>query len=182
LKFKETSTAQQKKRSQYFCIPTSETPPFFQSPKKAQKLHFYVFKKKTKSKSISLKSHIRGRNPLYRLKPEFGKKNLEIQRNQPGPAKKKVPVFSNSHQRDPPFFPKPQNSAKYTVQRFFFFFKNTKKTSPKKKRGPDAFTDAYRSVLKNPYKKNTFCWLAQISFFFRFLDASRIADHLENAA
>jgi hypothetical protein len=80
--------------------------------------------------------------------------------------KKKVPVFANSHQRDPPFFPKPQKSAKITVL-LFFFKKNTKKTSPKKKykKGPDAFTDAYRSVLKSPYKKKKL-FVGSHNFFF----------------
>jgi len=97
--------------------------------------------------------------------------------------KKKVPVFANSHQRDPPFFSKAQKGAKITVLTFFFK-KNTKKTSPKKKykKGPDAFTDAYRSVLKSPYKKKNFLLRNTNFIFFRFLDASRIADHLENAA
>ena len=52
----------------------------------------------------------------------------------------------------------------------------------KKKRGPDEFTDAYRSVLKTPHKKNNFLLGFTIFDFIRFLDASRIADHLENAA
>ena len=169
MKFKGTSPAQQKKKVPVFSNSHQRDPLFFPKPQKGAKITVLRFLKKTKSKAISLKSHIRGRNPLYRLKPGYGKKVVEVQRRQPGPAKKKVPVFANSHQRNPPFFPKAQKSAKITVLRFFLK-KNTKKTSPKKKykKGPDAFTDAYRSVLKSPYKKKTFCCVAQISFFYAF--------------
>ena len=65
----------------------------------------------------------------------------------------------------------------------FFQKKNEKnKSDLKKNRAGTAFTDAYRSVLKSPYKKKNFLLRRGIFDFFRFLDASRIADHLENAA
>ena len=71
-----------------------------------------VFFLKKKSKAIGLKSHIRGRNPLYRRKPEFGKKVLGIQGNQPCPAKKSSHYFLDSHQRNPAFFQKPKTAPK----------------------------------------------------------------------
>ena len=55
----------------------------------AQKLQFYVFfsqKKQEKNKPEFKKKE--GRNPLYCHQPAFGKKMLEIQGNQPSPAKK----------------------------------------------------------------------------------------------
>jgi hypothetical protein len=65
------------------------------------------------SKAISLKSKFRGRNPLYRLKPEFGKKVLEIQRNQPGPTKKKGPsIFRIPTSETLPFFQSPKKAQK----------------------------------------------------------------------
>jgi hypothetical protein len=115
LKFKEPARTSKKKRVPVFSNSHQRDPPFFPKPQKGAESTVLRFQKKTKSKAISLKSHIRGRNPLYRHKPEFGKKVIEIQRRQPGPAKKKVPVFANSHQRNPSFFPKAQKSAESTV-------------------------------------------------------------------
>jgi hypothetical protein len=129
LKSKETSPAQQKKVPTIFWIPTSETPPFFKSPKRRRNYGSRFKKKKKKGKAISLKNHIRGRNPVYRRKPEFGKKIREIQGNQLCPVEKKFPVFLNSHQRKPRLFSKSQNGDEITVLRFFFK-KKTKKTSP----------------------------------------------------
>jgi hypothetical protein len=156
LESKETSPAQQKKVPTIFWIPTSETPPFFKSPKRRRN-YGSRFKKKKKGKAISLKYHIRGRNPVYRRKPEFGKKIREIQGNQLCPVEKKFPVFLNSHQRKPRLFSKSQNGDEITVLRFFFKKKNEKNKSDfKKNRAGTPFTDAYRSVLKSPYKKKNF--------------------------
>jgi hypothetical protein len=83
---------------------------------------------------ISLKSHIRGRNPLYRLKPEFGKKVLEIQRNQPGPVKKKrSQYFRIPTSETPPFFQKPKTAQKLQFSVFFSKKKIRKKQARKKK-------------------------------------------------
>ena len=109
-----------KKSSHYFLDSHQRNPAFFQKPKTAPKLRFSVLGGEKKGKAISLKYHIRGRNPVYRRKPEFGKKIREIQGNQLCPVEKKFPIFLNSHQRKPRLFSKSQNGDEITVLRFFF--------------------------------------------------------------
>jgi hypothetical protein len=111
LKFEGTQPCWAEKIFHYFWIPTSQSTTNLKKSKTAQELRFSFYKKK-KSKAISLKSHIRGRNPLYRRKPEFGKKVLGIQGNQPCPAKKSSHYFLDSHQRNPAFFQKPKTAPK----------------------------------------------------------------------
>jgi hypothetical protein len=148
----------------------------------AQKLQFYVFfsKKKTKKTSPNLKRKRAG-TPYTATNQHSAKKCLKFRGTSP-PQRKKVPSIFEFQQAKPlPFSKSPKWPRNYSST--FFFQKKKKKQAPKKKkRGPDAFTDAYRSVLKNPYKKKTFCCVREISFFFSFLDASRNADHLDNAA
>ena len=111
LKFEGTQPCWAEKIFHYFWIPTSQSTTNLKKSKTAQELRFSFFFLK-KSKAIGLKSHIRGRNPLYRRKPEFGKKVLGIQGNQPCPAKKSSHYFLDSHQRNPAFFQKPKTAPK----------------------------------------------------------------------
>jgi hypothetical protein len=65
-------------------------------------------------------------------------------------------IFEFPPAKPPLFFKSPKNGAEITVTRFLQK-KKRKKTIPyKKKRGPDAFIDAYRSVFKNHYIKKKF--------------------------
>jgi hypothetical protein len=95
---------------------------------------------------------------------------LKFKETSPAQPKKKGPSISEFPLARPPLFPKSPKQRKITFLRFPPQ-KIRKKTSPKKKerRGPDAFTDAYRSVLKNPHKK-TILLRRTIFDFFRFLD------------
>jgi hypothetical protein len=168
LKFEGTQPCWAEKIFHYFWIPTSQSTTNLKKSKTAQELRFSFYKKK-KSKAISLKSHIRGRNPLYRRKPEFGKKVLGIQGNQPCPAKKSSHYFLDSHQRNPAFFQNPKTATKLQFS-VFFSKKKTKKTSPiLKKTGLEPPLPTLTEVYwKAPIKKKTFCWLIEISFFFAF--------------
>jgi hypothetical protein len=145
-------------------------------------LRFFFKKKNEKNKPEFKKKE--GRNPhiITATNQHSAKKCLKFRGTSP-PQRKKVPsIFEFPPAKPLPFSKSPKQRKNYRSP--FFFQKKTKKTSPKKKykKGPDAFTDAYRSVLKSPYKKKNFLLVRTIFDFFRFLDASRIADHLENAA
>ena len=64
-KFEGTQPCPAKKSSNYFWIPTSENPAFFQNPKTAPKLQFSVFFNKYKRKKQTRIKRKRGWNPLY---------------------------------------------------------------------------------------------------------------------
>ena len=123
------------KSSNYFWIPTSEDPAFFQKPKTALKVQFSVLKKKPKSKEINLKYHIGFRKPVYHRKIRIRQKNREIQGTQPCLAEKKFPVFLNSYQRKPRLFSKPKTAPKLQFSVFFQKKKRKKQTRIKRKRG-----------------------------------------------
>jgi hypothetical protein len=88
LKFRGTSPAQRKKVPSIFEFQTAKPLPFSKSPKWTRNYSskFFFQKKNEKNKPEFKKKE--GRNPLYCHQPAFGKKMLEIQRNQPSPAKK----------------------------------------------------------------------------------------------
>jgi hypothetical protein len=134
LKFEEPSPAHRKKFLLFLDFHQPQYHKFQKAQNGAETTVLSYFFSLKKRKAISLKYHIRGRNPVYRRKPEFSKKILEIQGNQPCPAKKKFPLFSDSHQRKPRLFSRAQNGAKVTVTRFPPQ-KKTKKQARKKLKG-----------------------------------------------
>jgi hypothetical protein len=74
---KTGEAASEKKVPTIFEFPPTRVPQISKSPKRRRN-YSSRFKKKSKSKAISLKYHIRGRNPVYRRKPEFGKKFVKF--------------------------------------------------------------------------------------------------------
>ena len=151
----------------------------------AQKLQFYVFfpkKKKKKNKPEFKKKE--GRNPhiITATNQHSAKKCSKFRGTSPPQRKKVSSIFESQTAKPLPFSKSPKWRKNYSSP--FFFQKKYEKNKPEKKykKGPDAFTDAYRSVLKSPYKKKNFLLVRTNFIFFRFLDLWRIADHLENAA